>query len=62
LIQRGFIQRTQRGRVATPYAYEHLNKPLSSVRRSQITAEASKQLDLFQVKSEQAKATETNIP
>jgi len=27
LIQTGFIQRTPRGRVATPMAYEHLNKP-----------------------------------
>ncbi|MBT5551873.1 MAG: Holliday junction branch migration DNA helicase RuvB, partial [Nitrospina sp.] len=26
LIQTGFIQRTPRGRVATPLAYKHLNK------------------------------------
>ena len=25
LIQKGFIQRTQRGRIATPFAYKHLN-------------------------------------
>lgn len=27
LIQKGFIQRTQRGRIATPMAYEHLGYP-----------------------------------
>ena len=27
LIQTGFIQRTPRGRVATPMAYKHFNKP-----------------------------------
>ncbi len=26
LIQSGFIQRTPRGRIATPMAYEHFNK------------------------------------
>ena len=30
LIQSGFIQRTPRGRIATPLAYEHLKKPLSN--------------------------------
>ena len=28
LIQSGFIQRTPRGRIATPLAYEHLKKPI----------------------------------
>ena len=28
LIQSGFIQRTPRGRIATPLAYEHFKKPL----------------------------------
>ena len=27
LIQSGFIQRTPRGRIATPLAYEHFKKP-----------------------------------
>jgi Holliday junction DNA helicase RuvB len=30
LIQQGFLQRTTRGRVATPRAYKHLNKELKS--------------------------------
>ena len=30
LIQSGFIQRTPRGRIATPLAYEHFKKPLPS--------------------------------
>jgi Holliday junction DNA helicase RuvB len=29
LIQKGFIQRTSRGRMATPFAYQHLGKPVS---------------------------------
>jgi Holliday junction DNA helicase RuvB len=28
LIQRGFLQRTPRGRIATEFAYKHFNKPL----------------------------------
>nr|WP_239585369.1 Holliday junction branch migration DNA helicase RuvB [Amphibacillus cookii] len=30
LLQKGFIQRTPRGRLATPKAYEHFNRPLLS--------------------------------
>jgi Holliday junction DNA helicase RuvB len=30
LIQNGFIQRTARGRVATPKAYQHVDKPVPS--------------------------------
>lgn len=30
LIQKGFIQRTSRGRMATPFAYQHLGKPVTS--------------------------------
>jgi Holliday junction DNA helicase RuvB len=30
LIQLGFIERTPRGRVATPHAYKHLNKKTPS--------------------------------
>lgn len=32
LLQNGFLQRTSRGRVATPRAYQHLNIPLPTVR------------------------------
>jgi len=57
LIQKGFIQRTQRGRVATPMAYEHLSKPMTAARRSLVeAAEATRQLDIFQIKSETAAA------
>ncbi|MBI4534046.1 MAG: Holliday junction branch migration DNA helicase RuvB [Candidatus Melainabacteria bacterium] len=31
LIQKGFVQRTPRGRVATPIAYKHLNRPIPSM-------------------------------
>lgn len=31
LIQKGFIQRTPRGRVATPFAYQHLKRKASSM-------------------------------
>jgi holliday junction DNA helicase RuvB len=51
LIQKGFIQRTQRGRMATPFAYEHLGKPISSTRRGlarEVEEEAATQLDIFQ--------------
>ncbi|MBI4042215.1 MAG: Holliday junction branch migration DNA helicase RuvB [Deltaproteobacteria bacterium] len=34
LIQKGYLQRTSRGRVATPLAYAHLNIPLSNALRS----------------------------
>lgn len=34
LIQRGFIQRTPRGRIATASAYTHLKRPLNSVQLS----------------------------
>ena len=30
LLQQGFLQRTPRGRVATPHAYEHFNIPLNN--------------------------------
>lgn len=33
LIQKGFIERTQRGRVATPLAYEHFNIPFNNEKR-----------------------------
>jgi Holliday junction DNA helicase RuvB len=53
LIQKGFIQRTQRGRVATPFAYEHLNKPISNARRALgELADVNRQLDIFQVKAD----------
>ncbi|MBU6451365.1 MAG: Holliday junction branch migration DNA helicase RuvB [Cyanobacteria bacterium REEB67] len=51
LIQKGFIQRTQRGRMATPFAYEHLGKQISSTRRGlarEVEEEAATQLDIFQ--------------
>jgi Holliday junction DNA helicase RuvB len=55
LIQKGFIQRTQRGRVATPLAYDHLDKPISNARRSLVDGEGgAKQLDIFQIKAENA--------
>lgn len=61
LIQKGFIQRTQRGRVATPNAYEHLNKPISSNKRQYFEgADGSKQLDIFQIKSESIKNDSTD--
>lgn len=34
LIQKGFIQRTPRGRVATPFAYRHLKRQLPSMQLS----------------------------
>ncbi|WP_414042834.1 Holliday junction branch migration DNA helicase RuvB [Macrococcus animalis] len=33
LIQKGFLERTQRGRVATPFAYEHFNIPFDNEKR-----------------------------
>lgn len=33
LIQKGFLERTQRGRVATPLAYEHFNIPFDNEKR-----------------------------
>lgn len=51
LIQKGFIQRTSRGRMATPFAYQHLNKPVSKRVLSETAALAAKQdakqLDIF---------------
>lgn len=35
LLQLGFIQRTPRGRVATPMAFEHLNIPFGKVKKKQ---------------------------
>ena len=34
LIQIGFVNRTSRGRVATPEAYQHLGIPMTSGRQS----------------------------
>ncbi|MCU7557151.1 Holliday junction branch migration DNA helicase RuvB [Macrococcus capreoli] len=33
LIQQGFLERTQRGRIATPLAYEHFNLPYDNEKR-----------------------------
>lgn len=33
LIQKGFLERTQRGRIATPLAYEHFNIPFNNEKR-----------------------------
>ena len=48
LIQKGFIQRTPRGRMATPLAYQHLNKPLSKKVMTELSNLDIKQLELFQ--------------
>lgn len=46
LIQKGFIQRTSRGRMATPFAYQHLGREVSSKVKS-MTGSPVQQLDLF---------------
>lgn len=48
LIQSGFIQRTPRGRMATPLAYQHLSRPLPQGLQGRLAAGEIKQLDLFQ--------------
>lgn len=53
LIQKGFIQRTSRGRMATPFAYQHLGKPVSKRILSEASIAEAKQLDIFQRKSDQ---------
>ena len=53
LIQKGFIQRTSRGRMATPFAYQHLGKPVSKRILTESSIAEAKQLDIFQRKSEQ---------
>jgi Holliday junction DNA helicase RuvB len=53
LIQKGFIQRTSRGRMATPFAYQHLGKPVSKRILTETSIAEAKQLDIFQRKSEQ---------
>ncbi len=47
LIQKGFIQRTSRGRMATPFAYQHLNKPVSKRILAELATAEIKQLDIF---------------
>ncbi len=47
LIQKGFIQRTARGRMATPFAYQHLNKPVSKRILAELATAEIKQLDIF---------------
>lgn len=53
LIQKGFIQRTSRGRMATPFAYQHLGKPVSKRILTEASIAEAKQLDIFQRKSDQ---------
>ncbi|MBP9091615.1 Holliday junction branch migration DNA helicase RuvB [bacterium] len=53
LIQRGFIQRTSRGRMATPFAYQHLGKPVTKRILTETSIAEAKQLDIFQRKSDQ---------
>lgn len=48
LIQRGFIQRTSRGRMATPFAYQHLGKPVTKRILTETSIAEAKQLDIFQ--------------
>ncbi len=47
LIQKGFIQRTSRGRMATPFAYQHLDKPVSKRILAELATAEIKQLDIF---------------
>ncbi|MDP3507822.1 MAG: Holliday junction branch migration DNA helicase RuvB [Candidatus Melainabacteria bacterium] len=53
LIQKGFIQRTSRGRMATPFAYQHLGKPVTKRILTETSIAEAKQLDIFQRKSDQ---------
>jgi Holliday junction DNA helicase RuvB len=46
LIQKGFIQRTSRGRMATPFAYQHLGREVSSKVKA-LAGSPVQQLDLF---------------
>lgn len=46
LIQKGFINRTPRGRMATPYAYQHLGKPPSKRVLNEFGSDA-RQLEIF---------------
>jgi len=57
LIQKGFIQRTSRGRMATPFAYQHLGKPVSKRILNETSIAEAKQLDIFQRQSAQASDT-----
>ncbi len=51
LIQRGFIQRTPRGRMATAFAYQHLGRVMSATVSSKILLNSEvKQLDIFSEK------------
>jgi hypothetical protein len=52
LIQKGFIQRTPRGRMATPLAYQHLNKPLSKKVMVELNALDVRQLEIFQAQAQ----------
>ncbi len=54
LIQKGFIQRTARGRMATPFAYQHLGKPVSKRVLSESAVLEAKQLDLFQKRADKS--------
>jgi holliday junction DNA helicase RuvB len=47
LIQKGLIQRTPRGRMASPFAYQHLNKPLSKRLAGELNELEARQLDVF---------------
>jgi Holliday junction DNA helicase RuvB len=47
LIQKGLIQRTPRGRMASPFAYQHLNKPLSKRLAGDLSELEARQLDVF---------------
>lgn len=47
LIQKGLIQRTPRGRMASPFAYQHLNKPLSKKLAGELNGIEARQLDVF---------------
>lgn len=47
LIQKGFIQRTPRGRMASPLAYQHLSKPINRKIANMEAFNASRQLDIF---------------
>lgn len=48
LIQKGFILRTPRGRMASTLAYQHLGKPINRKIASLETLNASRQLDIFE--------------
>ena len=45
LIQKGFLMRTPRGRMATPAAYEHMGIPITD-------REEARQMGLFEVNDE----------